>query len=154
MRGSLMTAAEQLTRALVDLATQGRRPRCGEPGGHELWTSDDADDRAQAATWCNGCPVLAECAASADEHDEKFGVFGGRDRTPAPPAKKTNTEGERPLMPRRNHRPKRTTVRLEPTVVEGSPSTDRLAHILVERGLASTAVLGPRPTYGTREATP
>jgi len=83
----VVTAAEQLTRRLVDLATQGRRPRCGEPGGHELWTSDDADDRAQAASWCTGCPVLDECAAAADEHDERFGVFGGTDRTP-PPAKR------------------------------------------------------------------
>ncbi len=76
-----MTAAEQLTRRLVALAAQGRRARCGEPGGHELWTSDNADDRAQAARWCAGCPVLAECGAAADEHDERFGVFGGRDRT-------------------------------------------------------------------------
>ena len=82
-----MTAAERLTRCLVDLATEGRRPRCGEPGGHELWCSDDPDDRAQAARWCAGCPVLDECAAAADEHDERFGVFGGTDRT-LPPAKR------------------------------------------------------------------
>lgn len=79
-----MTAAEALTRALVVLATEGRRPRCGEPGGHDLWLSDDADDRAQAARWCVGCAVLTECGAAADEHGERFGVFGGRDRTPAP----------------------------------------------------------------------
>jgi hypothetical protein len=83
-----MTAAEQLTRALVDLATEGRRPRCGEPGGHELWCSDDAADRAQAARWCTGCPVLDECGAAADEHDERFGVFGGVDRTPPPTKRK------------------------------------------------------------------
>ena len=76
-----MTAAEQLTRAMVDLAAQGRRPRCAEPGGHELWCSDDTTDRALAARWCDGCAVLAECAAAADEHDERFGVFGGTDRT-------------------------------------------------------------------------
>ncbi len=81
-----MTAAEALTRALVDLATEGRRPRCGEPGGHEMWLSDDATDRAQAARWCAGCPVLTECGAAADEHDERFGVFGGTDRTPPPAA--------------------------------------------------------------------
>lgn len=80
-----MTAAEQLTRAMVGLAAQGRRPRCGEPGGHEMWCSDDADDRAQAVRWCTGCPVLAECAAAADEHGEKFGVFGGTDRTVVTP---------------------------------------------------------------------
>jgi len=75
-----MTAAEALTRRLVGLATEGRRPRCGEPGGHE-WLSDDATDRAQAASWCTGCPVLVECGAAADEHGERFGVFGGTDRT-------------------------------------------------------------------------
>jgi len=86
-----MTAAEQLTRILLDLATEGRRPRCAEPGGHEMWCSDDATDRAQAASWCAGCPVLAECAAAADEHGEKFGVFGGTDRTPT--TTKTTTKG-------------------------------------------------------------
>jgi len=86
-----MTAAEQLTRAMVSLAAQGRRPRCGEPGGHELWCSDDADDRAQAASWCNGCPVLAECAAAANEQGERFGVWAGRDRTP-PPASRPKRE--------------------------------------------------------------
>jgi len=79
-----MTAAEQLTRRLVDLAAQGRRPRCGEPGGHQLWLSDNADDRALAATWCTGCSVLTECGAAADERGERFGVWAGRDRTPPP----------------------------------------------------------------------
>ncbi len=88
-----MTAAEQLTRALVAIADHGRRPRCGEPGGHEMWLSDDATERAQAARWCTGCPVLVECGAAADEHGERFGVFGGRDRTPAPPARKRTREG-------------------------------------------------------------
>ena len=83
-----MTAAEQLSLALAELATQGRRPRCGEPGGHEMWLSDDATDRAQAASWCAGCAVLTECGAAADEHDEKFGVFGGVDRTPAPTSRR------------------------------------------------------------------
>ncbi len=82
-----MTAAEQLTRRLVDLATEGRRPRCGEAGSHGLWLSDDATDRAQAATWCAGCPVMAECGAAADEHDERFGVFGGTDRTTLTPTR-------------------------------------------------------------------
>jgi len=83
-----VTAAEQLTRALVDLATHGRRPRCGEPGGHELWCSDDATDRAQAASWCAGCMVLVECGAAADEHGERFGVWAGVDRTPSPTSRR------------------------------------------------------------------
>jgi len=83
-----MTAAEQLTRALVDLAAHGRRPRCGEPGGHQLWCSDDAADRAQAARWCTGCPVMDECAAAAAEHGERFGVWAGTDRTVVTPKPK------------------------------------------------------------------
>ena len=84
----MTTAAEALTRALVDLAAHGRRPRCGEPGGHELWCSDDPTDRALAARWCAGCAVLVECAAAADEHGERFGVFGGTDRTVVTPKTK------------------------------------------------------------------
>jgi len=90
-----MTAAERLTRRLVDLAAHGERPRCGEPGGHELWCSDDATDRAQAASWCAGCAVLVECGGAADEHDEKFGVFGGVDRTPPPAKRKSAATGVR-----------------------------------------------------------
>ncbi len=86
-----MTAAEVLTRALVDLADHGRRPRCGEPGSHDLWLSDHADDRAQAARWCTGCAVMVECAAAADEQGERFGTWGGVDRTPPPPTRKRTT---------------------------------------------------------------
>ncbi len=48
-----------------------------------MWLSDDATDRALAARWCTGCAVLTECGAAADEHDERFGAWGGRDRTAA-----------------------------------------------------------------------
>jgi len=84
-----MTAAEQLTRALLDLADHGHATPC--QGRHrERWTSDDATDRAWAAAVCVGlgCPVLIPCGNAGDEHDEKHYVFGGRDRTPAPPARK------------------------------------------------------------------
>jgi len=66
------------------------------PEGTSSWTSDDADDRAQAARWCLGCPVLDECGAAADEHDERFGVFGGRDRTPSPTRPKPTKQTTRP----------------------------------------------------------
>ncbi|GAB3758775.1 hypothetical protein GCM10027599_26620 [Yimella radicis] len=74
-----MTAAEALTCALARLTDAGTLPRCGEPGAHELWLSEDAEDRAQAARWCAGCPVLAECAAAADELKACFGVWAARD---------------------------------------------------------------------------
>lgn len=91
-----MTAAGQLTRALVVLAAEGRRPRCGEPGGHELWCSDDADDRALAARRCAGCEVLIQCGNAANEHDERHGVWGGTDRTRPPARPKPTRQTTRP----------------------------------------------------------
>lgn len=79
-----MTAGptELLTRALVDLATKGQRPRCGDPATHELWVSDQRAERETAAAWCSGCPLLDVCAAAGAA--EVFGVWGGVDRTPRP----------------------------------------------------------------------
>jgi hypothetical protein len=62
-----MTAAET--------PCQGRR--------RDRWTSDDATERQWAASVCQSlrCAVLIECGAAADEQGERFGVFGGTDRT-------------------------------------------------------------------------
>ena len=73
-------------RALLDLAAEGRRPRCGEPADHLWWTSEDHDERARAARLCIGCPVLRLCAESAEDEGEIF-VWAGVDHgtpTPAP----------------------------------------------------------------------
>lgn len=70
---------EQLTHALLLLADQGRRPRCGDPDTHDMWTSDLLTDRRQAAAWCTGCPVLTLCANAG--RAERRGVWGGIDRT-------------------------------------------------------------------------
>lgn len=79
---ALTAAQEALTAALVDLLDVGLRPVCAEPGGHELWCSEDPDDRATAAAWClRGCPILAECEAAATAARESFGVWAGVDRT-------------------------------------------------------------------------
>ena len=74
-------ALERLTSAILALALRGGRPRCGDPATHELWTSDSGKARATAASWCAGCPVMAECGLAADAAGERFGVWGGRDRT-------------------------------------------------------------------------
>jgi Transcription factor WhiB len=74
-------ASERLVRALVDIASQGLRTHCSDAGA-ELWLSDSEADRAEAARLCIGCPVLAECGAAAAAHGEKFGVWGGVDRSP------------------------------------------------------------------------
>lgn len=79
-----MTAAEQLTHALADLADQGRRTPC-QGRRRDRWTSESAEDRGWAATVCStlGCVVLEQCAAAADEQHERYGVWGGLDLTPA-----------------------------------------------------------------------
>lgn len=97
-----MTPGDRLTRALVDLATQGRRPRCGDPETHDLWLSDDPEERKQAAAWCAGCPVLTECADAAADAKETFGVWAGVDRTLRPPRKTTASD---PSHPKENHAP-------------------------------------------------
>lgn len=80
-----MSAREALDRALLDLAADGRRPRCGEPADHLLWTSEKPDERARAAALCVGCPVLQECALAAEEEGELF-VWAGVDRGTRPNA--------------------------------------------------------------------
>ncbi|SDS21639.1 Transcription factor WhiB [Friedmanniella luteola] len=79
-----MDALEKLTRALVQLASRGDRPRCGDPVTRDYWTSDNNQERKHAAAWCAGCPVLNLCSAAADETSERFGVWAGVDRTPRP----------------------------------------------------------------------
>ncbi len=82
-----MTAVEVLASELFRLTEQGVRTPCQ---GADEWTSDHAEDRAQAATWCAGCLVLAECGAAADEQGEKHHVWAGVDRTTT--ATKTTTK--------------------------------------------------------------
>jgi len=84
MEGRVVTAAEVLGRALLEIAQQGRATPC-QGRRRDRWTSDEAEHRGWAATVCVtlACPVLLQCHAAADEHGEKFGVFGGRDRTAA-----------------------------------------------------------------------
>jgi hypothetical protein len=83
----MTTATTKLNTALITMASQGSRPRCADPIDHQLWTSEDQHDRDLAATWCNGCQVLSLCHQAADERDERWGVWGGRDRS-APPGRK------------------------------------------------------------------
>lgn len=75
-----MTARDRLDRALLDLAADGRRPRCGEPDDHGLWTSDDRAERARAARLCAACPILRACAEAAEEERDTWTTRGGVDR--------------------------------------------------------------------------
>lgn len=75
-------ATEALTMALIQLADQGRRPRCSDPGDRELWFSDHQAERDQAAHLCKGCPVLDACHDAAEANREKHGVWAGVERSP------------------------------------------------------------------------
>lgn len=70
---------QALTRALLALAEDRRRPRCAEPGGHHLWTSEDPEDRQQASAWCAGCPITGPCLDAAVDNRDTWGVRAGFD---------------------------------------------------------------------------
>jgi hypothetical protein len=83
-----MTAArevsERLLRALITIAARGQRTHCSDAGTGELWLSEHEPERAEAAKLCAGCPVLVECGTAATANDERWGVWGGHDRTVRP----------------------------------------------------------------------
>jgi hypothetical protein len=79
-----VTPSERLTRALLDMAAAGLRTHCSDPTSHHLWLSEIDAERAVAAQLCQHCPVITPCRESAEFHDERFGVFGGRDFTRRP----------------------------------------------------------------------
>jgi len=77
-------ASERLLRALITLAARGQRTHCSDPGSNELWLSESEPERAEAARLCIGCPVFLQCGEAAAANDERWGVWGGRDRTVRP----------------------------------------------------------------------
>jgi hypothetical protein len=79
--------SDQLTQALITAASRGLRPDCSDAGSW-LWLCNDPADRRQAAAMCTDCPVFDPCGQAAEERDERFGVWGGVDRTITPGRKK------------------------------------------------------------------
>jgi hypothetical protein len=75
-----LTPPQRLRLALAEMVEQGELPPCSDGSGR--WVSEDRDARATAAADCAGCALLSPCGAAADDIDENFGVWGGRDRTP------------------------------------------------------------------------
>ncbi len=112
-----------------------------------MWLSDDASDRAQAASWCVGCPVLVECGAAADEHGERFGTWGGTDRTVVTPKLKRGR-----TVPRRNRAPRPRTRAAQVPPPERQSTPPQLAQRLVSRGLAAPRIL--EPSEALRAAAP
>ncbi|MGX7681347.1 WhiB family transcriptional regulator [Jatrophihabitans sp. DSM 45814] len=73
-----MRAAERLQGALLELAdTGGTTPCQADP---EAWFEGHPEQLASAAARCAGCPIMTDCAAAADENNERIGVWGGQDR--------------------------------------------------------------------------
>lgn len=77
-----MSAREDLLADLGALLDSGDRPPCCWPDEGPLWLSDQRAERARAAELCDGCSILDACHAAAEESGERFGIWGGRDRTP------------------------------------------------------------------------
>jgi hypothetical protein len=80
-------ANDQLTKALINAAARGIRPRCGDFEVSHYWLSEYEGERALAASWCTGCAVFAECG-EVGQH-QRFGTWAGIDRTVKPGRKKS-----------------------------------------------------------------
>jgi hypothetical protein len=81
-------APDQLSKALINAASQGLRPHCSDPSSHHLWLSDHEAERQIAITLCDHCTVLTVCRDTAEQRDERWGVWGGVDRSVRPRRKK------------------------------------------------------------------
>lgn len=80
-----MSAHEALREAARAALDAGHTLPCLTDRG-ALWLSDDHEQRAEAANRCRrSCPVIPECATAAASTRERFGVWGGVDRTPKKP---------------------------------------------------------------------
>ena len=73
-------AALPAWRTLSALLTEQTPPCAVAP---DLWFSDDADSRADAAQACEYCPtrIHIACAEYANTAREQHGVWAGHDRT-------------------------------------------------------------------------
>ena len=79
-------ANDALTRRLIDLASRGQRPRCGDSEVSWMFLDEDPRTRAIAATYCTGCLLIEPCAEVG--RYQTFGVFGSVDVTRRPGRKK------------------------------------------------------------------
>lgn len=80
-------AADRLTKALAAAAARGLRQHCADAEVSHLWLSEREHERAIAAKLCRNCPVILECWSVAVARKERFGVWGGVDRTRHPNGK-------------------------------------------------------------------
>ena len=67
---------DRLVDGLAELAQAGHIAPCV---GRPEWTSDDPDDRADAAEGCAWCPMAGPCLAAGAASRSVWGVWGGLD---------------------------------------------------------------------------
>jgi len=75
-------AIRGLSDALLTLAARDQRTPC-QGRYSELWLSEDYTQRAETIPLCAGCELITKCADYATELKASFGVWAGKDRTPA-----------------------------------------------------------------------
>jgi hypothetical protein len=70
----------RFSQAVLEASASGTPPHCFDAG--DLWVSESVEDRRRAEQLCHGCPVLKYCHTAAAARKERFGVWGGIDRSP------------------------------------------------------------------------
>jgi Transcription factor WhiB len=95
-------ASDPLTLALLNLAARGERTHCSDPASHYLWLSEHDNERAVAAMLCDHCPVLQVCRDTAEQRDERWGVWGGSDRASDPEERRQHDRHDHPAPPIRS----------------------------------------------------
>jgi Transcription factor WhiB len=75
-----MTTSETMARELLEMTSHHQVPPCGH--NSQAWTSEHRAQRQWAARHCADCQLLDLCADLGNEIHARFGVWGGRDRTP------------------------------------------------------------------------
>lgn len=75
----VVSARADLDTALIELVEQGSTWPCAGEG--ERWYEGGPVKLAEVEKECVGCSVRELCGLVADEEGQRFGVWGGTDRT-------------------------------------------------------------------------
>lgn len=70
---------DQLAQAILAAQRAGLAIPCRHPDHWPAWTSEDRDERAQAAHACPDCPAFTQCAEAG--RNESGGIWAGQDHT-------------------------------------------------------------------------
>lgn len=73
----MLAAHRRLNDAILAGLADGLTPVCV---GRDEWTSEDPEARQIAAQACQWCHVRATCSTTAQDAQERFGVWGGVER--------------------------------------------------------------------------